>query len=47
MRASRVVVVAAGCAAILAVGFALAPEPVAPLQLVTPVTSDAPATETP
>lgn len=39
MRASRVLVVAVGCAAMLGVGYASAPEKVAPLELVTPVTS--------
>lgn len=39
MRASRVVVVAVCCAATLAVGYALAPEPVPTLELVTPVSS--------
>ena len=47
MQVSRVLVVAVTCAAILAVGYALAPEPLPALQLVTPVTSQAPEGEAP
>ncbi|MCB2413170.1 hypothetical protein LGT39_09980 [Demequina sp. TTPB684] len=41
MRASRVLVVTAVCAAVLATGYALAPEPVPALELVTPVSAPA------
>ncbi|WP_291380103.1 hypothetical protein [Demequina sp.] len=41
MRASRVVVVATACAAILAVGYVLAPEPTPALELVTPASTPA------
>lgn len=43
MRATRVLVVAGVCAAIVAVGYAAAPEPLPALQLVTP--SAAPTTD--
>ena len=39
MRATRAVAVAAVCAAILLVGYVAAPEPLAPLELVTPAST--------
>ncbi|WP_291381932.1 hypothetical protein [Demequina sp.] len=45
MRASRLAVVVVACGVILAVGYAAAPEPLPMLELVTPASTSAPATQ--
>jgi len=45
MRATRAVAVAVVCAAIVAVGYAAAPEPLPTLELVTPASTSATDTQ--